>query len=109
MNTNILPFWEMKVNAITMQEKDITLRNPVQKESKPRRRLDDDLMIFSDCREYLGIGARKIKAYSLRLGEKSIDSKIGVMYKKSTIEKIKAMLQAEEQNKLKSKRCPKTD
>ena len=97
----------MNVNAITMQEKDISLRNTIQKESKPRRRLDDDFMIFSDCREYLGIGSRKIKAYSLKLGEKSIDSRIGVMYRKSTIEKIKEMLQAEEQNKIKNKRCHK--
>lgn len=103
MDTNVIAFWEMNVNSITMREKDNELRMSQPKIITPKTSLDDDFMIISDCREYLGIGARKIKAYGLKIGEKSIDSKIGVMYRKSTIDKIKEMIQSDKQNKLKMK------
>lgn len=94
MNTKTIAFWQDNLNPITMRSKDTNLLLVVKKEvvDIPINVLNENLMNFDDCREYLGIGAKKIKSYAIQLGETPIKSRIGTLYKKETIEEIKKLI-----------------
>ena len=84
-------FWDKKLNPITMLPSGNTVIYP--KKQSIKSKVDENIyMHFKDCREYLGIGAKKIKLEADRLGEKSIYTPAGVYYKKEIIEEIKKII-----------------
>ena len=102
MKSNALPFWEMNVNPITMKQASIVIPDKIPVETITEKHLGeipDDLITHREASELIGVGIRKIKNYASSMGEFSINSDHGLLYKKETIEDIKNMIIAEAERK----------
>lgn len=104
MKSKILPFWEMNVNPITMKQASVVIpeKNYLHKNTEKHiGEIPDDLMTHRKASEFIGIGIRKIKNYASSMGEVSINSDHGLLYKRDTIEDIKKLIAEEADRKAK--------
>ncbi len=94
--SNIIAFWDTKVNPITMLTPSIVIQKKECLEPLKRESEDfENYISLKDARKILNLSAPQVRDFASQLGDKSRKFHSSIYYKKETIDEIQKILSQE--------------